>query len=210
MLAVCDNFAPVVFNAKKSKNSTHTLLVLVHLPLPQFLVGGNDTEFVDEWPHLKHIITTVHDDKTDIISKQNILCGHINNVLCFFGKRDPITKLSLLKAYCSSFYGSVMWDLSHSSIDAFCAIWRNGLRHVWNLPHNTHCALLPLLSGLLRLMDELARWCATFINGCLDSDCDVVDFVTRHSVCSRKMLSPIVLQRCGRSSPPNTIYTVRW
>jgi len=53
----------------------------------------------------------VHDNKVEILSKRNILCGHISNVLCYFGKRDPITKLSLLKAYCSSFYGTVLWDL---------------------------------------------------------------------------------------------------
>jgi len=74
---------------------------------------SNDIEFVDEWPHLGHIITTVHDNKADIISKRNILCGQINSVLCFFGKRDPITKLSLLKAYCSSFYGMGLIALVH-------------------------------------------------------------------------------------------------
>ena len=115
--------------------------------------------------------------------------------MCFFGKRDPVTKLSLLRAYCSSFYGSVVWDLSHSSIDAFCAIWRKGLRRIWNLPHTTLCELLPLLCGLLPLMDELACRSATFINGCLDSDCDAVNFVARHGVYFRRMLSPI-----GRNS----------
>ena len=77
----------------------------------------------------------------------------------------------------------------HSS----CVIWRKGLRRVWNLPHNTHCALLPLLCGLLSLMDELTRRCATFINGCLDSVCDVVDFVTRHSVYFRWLELSVLL-----------------
>jgi len=45
--------------------------------------------------------------------------------------------------------------------------WRKGLRRVWNLPLNTHSALLPTLCGLLLLMDELACRCATFISGCL-------------------------------------------
>jgi len=63
--------------------------------MPQFSVSGNDIDFVDEWPHLGHIITTLHDEKAGIISKRNILCCQINNVLCFIGKRDPITKLSL-------------------------------------------------------------------------------------------------------------------
>jgi len=98
----------------------------------------------------------------------------------FFGKRDPVTKLSLLKAHCSSFYGSVVWDLLHSSIDAFCAVWRKGLRRIWNLPHNTHCALLPLLRESLPLMDDLACRCAKFICSCLYSESDVVKFVARY------------------------------
>jgi len=44
-------------------------------------------------------------------------------------------------------------------------------------------------------MDELACRCATFINGCLGRDCDVVNFVARHGVYFRMMLSPI-----GRNS----------
>jgi len=113
--------------------------------VPHFSIGGHHIAFVDEWPHLGHIITTNRDDKADIISERNTLCGQINNVLCFFGKRDPVTKLSLLRAYCSSFYGSVVWDLSHSSIDAFCAIWRarvlgeSGTFHILLIVRYCHC-----------------------------------------------------------------------
>ena len=42
-------------------------------------------------------------------------------------------------------------------------------------------------------MDELACRCATFINGCLSSDSDVVNFVARHGVYYRRMLSPIMV-----------------
>jgi len=159
--------------------------------IAQFSVGGNDIEFVDEWPHLGH---TVHDDKADIISKRNILRGQINNVMCFL-----VNMTQLLNCHSLEHIAAVLWQchmgLNLLVVDAFCAIWRKGLRRVWNLPHNTHCELLPLLCGLLPLMDELARRCATFINGCLDSDCDVVNFVTRHGVYFRRILSPI-----GRNS----------
>jgi len=63
--------------------------------------------------------------------------------------RDPITKLKLMKAYCNSFYGSVLWDLTNASIRDVCIAWRKGLRRIWDLPHNTHCNLLPLLCGRL-------------------------------------------------------------
>jgi len=115
MLSVCDRFAQkynIVFNAKKSK----CICTLIHVradrlhtvsTLPRFsvTVGGNVIEFVDEWPHLGHIITATSDDKADIIRRRSVLCGEINNVLCFFGERDPVTKLSLLKTYCSCFTG---------------------------------------------------------------------------------------------------------
>ena len=92
MLALCDLSATeydVVFNARKSKclyiNScvNHSRSASA---LPQFSTDGNNTEFVDEWPHLGHTITAVRDDKADIVSKRNILCGQINNLLCFLVK----------------------------------------------------------------------------------------------------------------------------
>jgi len=55
--------------------------------------------------------------------------------------------------------------------------------------------LLPLLCGLLLLMDELAWHCAKFINGCLQSDYEVINFVPQHGVHFRRMLFPI-----GRNS----------
>jgi len=84
-----------------------------------------------------------------------------------------------------------VWDLLPSSVDVFCAVWRKGLRRIWNLPHNTHCALLPLLCGLLPLMDKLACRCAKFICSCLYSESDVAKFIARHGVYFRKMLSPV-------------------
>ena len=120
-----------------------------------------------------------------------MLCGQINSVLCFFSKRDPIIKLSLLKSYCSSFYGCVLWDLSHSCINEFSVIWRKGLRRVWDLPYNTHSNLLSPLCGSLPLMDEISCRSAQFIGNCLKSDCEIVNFIARHGVYFSRMLSPI-------------------
>ena len=44
---------------------------------------------------------------------------HVNDVLCYFGKRQSIVKLQLMKIYSTSFfYGSVLWDLDHPAISA--------------------------------------------------------------------------------------------
>jgi len=96
-----------------------------------FLIGGNAIEFVGSWPHLGHVLTTDMNDKTDTERRKHSLCGQIHDVLCYFGKRQSIVKLLLMKIYCTSCYGSVLRDLDHPAISAFCATWRKGLRRVW-------------------------------------------------------------------------------
>jgi len=110
------------------------------------------------------------------------LCAKINNVLCYFSKRDPLVKLKLLRSYCSDFYGRVLWDLAHSSVEDVCIAWRKGLKRVWGLPTRTHSVLVAPLCGLLHLRTELVSRCAGFVVKCLNSSNQVVKSVARHGV----------------------------
>jgi len=188
LLRLCDAFASdfsVVFNAAKSKclwRKARSSCASYCNKAPSFLIGGNVTEFVSSLPHLGHILTTDMNDKSDIDQRKYALCGQIDDVLCYFGKRQSIVKLQLMKIYCSSFYGSVLWDLSHPAISAFCAAWRKGLRSVWGVPYCTHKSLLPVMSNYLPLLDELCCRIATFIKSCLESDSPIVSAVARYGV----------------------------
>ena len=63
---------------------------------------------------------------------------------------------------------------ANASIRDVFLVWRKGLRRIQDLPHNTHCNLLPLLSSnTLPLTDELSCRCAIFITNVPDSDNDV-------------------------------------
>ena len=73
----------------------------------QFTPDGNCLAFVDKCTHLGHVISSRLDDKSDILSKGNSLCGKVNNVLWYFSKCDPLVKSVLLRSYCSDLYGSV-------------------------------------------------------------------------------------------------------
>jgi len=131
LLHVCNMFAndfSAVFNAAKSKCLTvygsklgASLLYTIRTLLVFLSSGKNAIEFVSSWPHLGHILTTNMNDKTDIEQRKHSLCGQINDVLCYYGKRQSIVKLQLMKIHCTSFYGSVLWDLDHRAINAFCA-----------------------------------------------------------------------------------------
>ena len=137
MLKICDEYAEgfdIIFNAKKSKcifirarRNTSGPVV----PMPFFSIVGIQSEFVNQWSHLGHLITDSLDDNNDIAVRRNTLCGQINNVISYLANLDAVTKLNLFNTYCSSFYGSVLWDLESPVIQDVCIAWRKGLRRVW-------------------------------------------------------------------------------
>jgi hypothetical protein len=109
---------------------------------PEFFVGGNSIEFVRVWSHLGHILRNDLNDNDDIEKRRLQTVKQINDVLCYFGKLDCVIKLKLLYSYCSSIYGSELWDLSCTALPSLCVSWRNGLKNVWKLPRNTHAQIL--------------------------------------------------------------------
>jgi len=56
-----------------------------------------------------------------------------------------------------SLYGSVLSDLNNRYDECVCITRRKGLRQACSLPLDTHCALLPVLSNTLPVIDELAK-----------------------------------------------------
>ena len=130
-------------------------------------------------------------DNADIINRRNILCGQINNVLCYFGKCQSVIKQKLLFAHCYSLYGNVLWDLNNRHVESVCVTWRKSLRRAWSLPSDTHCALLPVLSNALPVIDELAKRSVRLLQRCLSSDNYAVRFIANYGVYVGRMFSPI-------------------
>lgn len=199
LLSICDDFGSqfnVIFNASKSK----CMIIQPRFPVarwlrhsdqPLFTIGGNVIEIVDQWPHLGHIITNKFDDEADISARRFSMIGQINNVLCYFSSINSLHRSQLLYAYCSSYYGCELWDLSHSSLLTFCSAWRKGIRRAWRLPNATHCNLLPLLCGTRSIEDELCCRVLNFISSCLHSSCSIVSYVTRYALYHGMQHSPI-------------------
>ena len=144
MLDICDSFAAefnVKFNGNKSKCITfHTQKSRCARPFPQltfsFTIGGNPIENVSTWPHLGHIFSSNLSDDGDILFRRNSFIGQANNFICQFQNIDVLIKNDLFKTYCSSHYGSELWDLTNCRTEDYCIAWRKALRQIWKLPYN--------------------------------------------------------------------------
>ena len=62
---------------------------------------------------------------------------------------------------------------------------------MWSLPHNTHCDILPVLCDALPLFNVLCKRVLFFLLKCINSDCNIVSFVSRYAVLYGRMLSPL-------------------
>jgi hypothetical protein len=62
--------------------------------------------------------------------RRDVLMGQVNDVLSTIKKLDPTFKIELLYGYCSSFYGSVLWDLQLPDISCICSAWRFANRQI--------------------------------------------------------------------------------
>ena len=112
------------------------------------------------------------------------MVGQINNVICYFNNFDSLSKLKLVVAYCTSHYGCEIWDLWSASIENYCVAWRKGIRRILGLPSDSHSLLLPVLSNVAPVMDDVCFRSFGFVSKCLSSDCSVMRFDTSHGVLS--------------------------
>ena len=99
-----------------------------------FKIGGKVIEFVSSYSHLGLVITDSLDDGPDISKRQDDFIGQVNSVLCDFRQLLSIVKYRLFNSYCTSFYGSELWQLSNAKLVNFGITWRKSVRKIWNLP----------------------------------------------------------------------------
>jgi hypothetical protein len=196
LLAICDEFASefnIVFNANKSKCLAIMPRSKRYLDVSSinFYIGGKVVESVESFAHLGHIINSKCDDYEDILHIRNSFIGQANNLLCYFGKLDMLTKIKLFKSYCTSIYGCELWLLRDSRIEEFCVTWRKALRRALNLPYNSHSYLLPLVSNSLPVFVEICKRTANFILSCLNCQSSLVSSIAWHGIINGKYNSCI-------------------
>ena len=152
MLHVCDHYA--------TEYRPNVMLMLTSLfscksVKPAFYIGGKEIKYVEEWPHLGNLLHANGSDQKDITNKRT---PYVVRLTMFFAILvNAITKLQLMRLYCSSLYGSVLWDLSPYVEDrGLCFACRKGLRRVWKW--NIHHSLVPASSAQkgLKLKSRIA------------------------------------------------------
>ena len=141
MLNICCPYAShhgLKFNPEKSQLICFRLR---HTRPCSANIKFNDTvlPYVNEVAHLGHVLSYNLDDTPDIIRAVRDMNHKVNSIL---SAADPFVKSFLVKTYCLSLYGCLLWTLNSPSLKLIETALNKLLRKVWNLPYNSHTAFV--------------------------------------------------------------------
>ena len=127
-------------------------------------------QYVSSESHLGHLIGPEKSVKRKCIeSTIYAMYSKLNLLLQQFSHADYHIKYNLFKCYCTSAYGSQLWNFSSNDVKQFYIAWRKCVRRIFDVPNNTHCSLLPYLCQDDNIDVQLHRRFLKFIHKALNS-----------------------------------------
>ena len=199
LLKICEAFSRE-FSLKFNSTKSQCLVFNRVADLPTFMLGDEEIPRVEKTIHLGTWIGK-KSHENNITKAASDLYIRTNKINTHFPLCSYSVKRQLFKSFCSSFYGSPLWNLSRLGL--LSVAWRKSLRRLFGLPNRTHCAFLPLVYGGHSLENDLfLRYCK-FMDRVMSSDnklTRVASELIRGSSSTAALNLRFVLSKIGRSS----------
>ena len=154
MLETCEVYAKdhnILFNGNKSKY----LIFGDYKYNPIIKLNNEIIPRCESAIHLGHLLNTRNTRNALIEHSINQFNKSFYGFISKFDVCNTTTKSKLFHQYCSSMYGSQLWDLTNQNINAMCTQWRKKHRRILSVSNRTHCDLLPLISDNIPLEVKL-------------------------------------------------------
>lgn len=147
MLDVCEVFGKenfIIFNSKKSMAikfgspvECQEVAILNKLPIT----------WVKKAKHLGNIVNDKLSDTDDCMIKCSQFIGSFNKMYSNYSHLCSQSLAQLFKSFCTSFYGSCLWNYDSIELKKIITCWNISIRKLFKLKPTTHSYLLgPLLS----------------------------------------------------------------
>ena len=114
------------------------------------ILGGRELPWVTNAVHLGHELHESGKMDYDAKVKRAEFIAKSVELRETFGFASPVEVLQAHKLYCSSFYGSMLWNLSGEAASQVFSAWSVAVRLSWSCPRDTRTYLMQqvLSSGL--------------------------------------------------------------
>ena len=105
-------------------------------PAP-LILGGRELPWVATASHLGHELHESGNMEHDAKVKRAEFIDKSVEIRETFKFASPVEVLQALKIYCSSFYGSMLWDLTGNGASQVFNAWNMAIKLTWDCPRET-------------------------------------------------------------------------
>ena len=91
------------------------------------------------------------DTKTDLLQKRGIFFDSVHKIQNQFGSYHPDMVMKLIGMYCTSMYGSSLWEYYSDEFQKLTRSWNTVTKMVYKLPYATHTKFIESLCPLPHL-----------------------------------------------------------
>lgn len=138
LLSVCESYAKshgLIYNVKKSQIMVFNVRGKCRKELPPVFLNNCSLGRVDSFKYLGHYLTSDLKDDTDIERERRALSVRANMLARRFARSSPNVKITLFRAYCTSFYTCSLWaGYTQKSYSALRVQYNNAFRMLLGLP----------------------------------------------------------------------------
>ena len=176
MLGLCEEYSAknnILFSTHPNPQLSKTKCIFMTgkaknlvKPVPLTL-WWRDLPLVECASHLGH---TLHESGTmdqDARVARAKLIDQLVDIQHSFFFASSVEILRAYQVYCSSHYGSMLWDLSGDSATQYFNSWTTGVKLAWQCPRATRTYLVQQVlacGGISAKVDILSRFCKFFLN----------------------------------------------
>ena len=183
MLNICEQYLidfNILFNASKTK-----LMVFgrnVSKVESDVVFQDRVASKVNNEAHVGHIISTdIYNDEMSIRKECNEMYAKLNLLYLQFSMCCPDVLYKLFNSYCMSLYGSHLRNYENKSgMDSLYIAWRKCVQHIFNIPCNTLCKLVPLICKDSAIHTKLYKRLLWFFINAKKSENSILSTMTKH------------------------------
>lgn len=124
--------------------------------------------------HLGNLVSANLSDTEDIDLKRSCFIGSVNKLNANFRHLSYPLSCKLFQTFCTSFYGSQIWDLGCKRLEKLSTSWNKAVRFTLGLPYRAHRWLLGPLINSPSLRRQLFNRTADFLANMSKSENQVV------------------------------------
>ena len=177
MIRICEEYAEkhhILFNGKKSKYLIFGTYKYNHM----VRVNDEVVERCDSAMYLGHKLHTKNTQDVLIDHAIEKLNSSFHGFMSRFRSCNVTCKNKLFHQYCSSMYGSQLWQMSNA--ERVYSKWRKYHRIILNVVNTTHCDLLPLIADNMPLECSLDLKYMSFYKSIISSENSIIKYTAQN------------------------------